>query len=508
MTEDTPETNAFQPEMAGTGARSLSEAAIENLRQRGGVFVGAVRATRMAMALTDPSLPGNPIVFANQSFLELSGYGLEEVLGQQPYFMNGPDTAPEDAARFRVALEEDRDEVLETVQYRKDGSRFVASLFLSAFKDEEGRTLHHFLSWGDVTARVDAASDAAALRAAQAVLKESEARLAAAFEVSPVGIGILDLDGRLILSNPEVKRFLPTDSIPSRDEQGQSRWLARDSNGERVDPSDWPSARALRGERAVPGLEMLYVDDDGSELWTRVASAPIRDSAGTISGAVVVVHDVTAFKKADERQRMLLAELQHRVRNVLAMIRSMVRRTAETSATVQDYSQHLEGRIGALARTQAMLTREPGRGVDLQSIVEGELLSIAAQARQYSCQGPPVTLAPKAAEVLSLAIHELATNAIKYGAFSGPGGRLEVSWSTRLRGSEMWLALHWIESGVADIGIPEREGFGMELITRRVPYELDGKGAVRVGADGISAVVELPLRGGPSLLETSAANDL
>src|SRR3712207_10345 len=139
--------NAFERDKPGTNARTDAEAAIEDLRQRGGLFVEAVRATRMAMALTDPTLPGNPIVFANQSFLDLSGYAMEEVLGQQPHFMNGPETDPDDAERFRRILAEDRDGVIETVQYAKDGRRFVATVLLTAFKDDEGTTLNHFLSW-------------------------------------------------------------------------------------------------------------------------------------------------------------------------------------------------------------------------------------------------------------------------------------------------------------------------------------------------------------------------
>lgn len=175
MTNRLPQANAFEPDKPGTAARASAEAAIKALQQRRGIFVDAVRATRMAMALTDPTLPGNPIVFANQSFLDLSGYGMEEVLGQQPYFMNGPDTDPEDADRFRRILERDEDGVVETVQYAKSGRRFVATVLLSAFKDEDGRTLHHFLSWADVTRRVDAEDEVASLRQAQGALMESEA---------------------------------------------------------------------------------------------------------------------------------------------------------------------------------------------------------------------------------------------------------------------------------------------------------------------------------------------
>ena len=163
--------------MKGTAARTRAEGAIEQLRKRGGVFVEAVRATRMPMVLTDPSLPGNPIVFANQAFLKLSGYRMDEVLGQQPHFMNGPATDPRDAAGFEESLRSDQDDIIETSQYRKDGSRFVATVLLSAFKDEEGRVLNHFMSWLDVTRRVQAEASIAELRQAQAEVRESEAQL-------------------------------------------------------------------------------------------------------------------------------------------------------------------------------------------------------------------------------------------------------------------------------------------------------------------------------------------
>jgi PAS domain S-box-containing protein len=133
------------------------------VRDLGGVFVEAVRAARMAMVLTDPALPGDPIVFANQAFLELSGYARDEVLGQGAHFMNGPDTDPDDAARFAQILADDEDGVVETIQYAKDGRRFVATVLLSAFKDSAGQTIHHFLTWADVTRRVEAETKSAAL---------------------------------------------------------------------------------------------------------------------------------------------------------------------------------------------------------------------------------------------------------------------------------------------------------------------------------------------------------
>ncbi|HEY6817437.1 MAG TPA: PAS domain S-box protein, partial [Croceibacterium sp.] len=193
MNKADPPANAFVPDMAGTTARTGAEEAIEALRARGGVFVDAVRATRIAMVLTDPTLPGNPIVFANQAFLELSGYTMDEVLGQQPYFMNGRRTDAADADNFRRALEEDRDVVIETVQYRKDESRFTATVLLSGFKDDDGTTLNHFLSWMDVSRRVEAEQEVIDQREMNRALRDSEEKYRSLFETMGQGYCELEL---------------------------------------------------------------------------------------------------------------------------------------------------------------------------------------------------------------------------------------------------------------------------------------------------------------------------
>jgi two-component sensor histidine kinase len=207
--------------------------------------------------------------------------------------------------------------------------------------------------------------------------------------------------------------------------------------------------------------------------------------------------------RAEQRQKLLLAELQHRVRNILATVRSIIHRSAETSDTLEDLSMHLEGRIDSMARTQVVLTRNPGAGVDLEDLLREELLSQAAGEARVSIEGPEVRLSPKAAEVLNLAVHELATNSIKYGALAGRDGRIVVAWTVNDRGATRWLRFAWIESGVrVATAAPRREGFGSELITRRVPYELGGSGAFDLKPGGIHCIIEFPLADRESILET------
>src|SRR3954449_8057172 len=165
--------NAFQDNLAGTDERTSSERHIENVREQGGVFVEAVRLTRMPMLVTDAAMPGNPIIFANRAFIELSGYTEDELLGQDAHFMNGEGTDPEAIRRYEAAITERRDETLEILQYRKDGSPFRAMLFASPVDDGQGTVTSHFLSYLDITRRYAAEEDLRALTS------ELEARVAA-----------------------------------------------------------------------------------------------------------------------------------------------------------------------------------------------------------------------------------------------------------------------------------------------------------------------------------------
>lgn len=165
--------NEFREGLADTADRTRSERQLDQLRQQGGVFVDAVRLTRMPMIVTDATLPGNPIVFANQAFLKLSGYELDEVTGQDPHFMNGPETDPETIRRYQAAMQAGRDENVEITQYRKDGRLFRAMLFASPLDDGQGTVLHHFMSYLDITRRHEAE------QALQHLTEELEAKVAA-----------------------------------------------------------------------------------------------------------------------------------------------------------------------------------------------------------------------------------------------------------------------------------------------------------------------------------------
>lgn len=245
---------------------------------------------------------------------------------------------------------------------------------------------------------------------------------------------------------------------------------------------------------------------DGVFRWIRDTAFPLYDSSGRVSRVAGISTDITDARRSAGHQAVLVAELQHRVRNLMAMISSIVWRTQDTAVSVQDYAQLLSGRMMSLARTQALLTRAANVGVCLRHLIDEELAAVAADASAYTLSGPAVTIPPKAAEVLSLAIHELATNALKYGALADDGGNITVTWTHERRPGDAWLQLHWQEQRPPSPGwhAPGRRGFGSALVEERVPYELAGMGTIVHEADGTCANIGFPLRGRDSILQTDA----
>jgi PAS domain S-box-containing protein len=261
--------------------------------------------------------------------------------------------------------------------------------------------------------------------------------------------------------------------------------------------------QALR-EGTAPNVRW-HVRKDGSRVFIDGQVVKLRYSDGRLRGFMIIGQDVTDRRRDEERQGVLLAELQHRVRNVLSMVRSIVSRGLGGDGTVAEFRADVVGRIAALARTQALLTRGVGAGVALQALVSDELMAHAAEEDRVSVSGPQINLASKAAEVVSLALHELATNAVKYGALGGPSGHVTISWHIETNPEGDWLRLIWQEHGV--VLAPDalrREGFGTELITRRVPYELKGHGRIDFNPDGLRCEIEFPLIPGESVLQTDA----
>lgn len=227
----------------------------------------------------------------------------------------------------------------------------------------------------------------------------------------------------------------------------------------------------------------------GGEMWVRFTGARADDHL------MGVLQDVNDRRRGEEQQALLMAELQHRVKNILAVVRSITTRSIESAGSLHDFSARFIGRLDALARTQGVLANRGAEGLRLDELIREELTALPGQDDgQVDANGPDVLLKDKAAEALALAIHELATNAVKYGALSRREGRIAIRWQVMNTGGGERLVFEWQEQGVRlPAKQPARSGFGRRLIERGLPYDLEAVTSLEFLPQGARCRIELPV---------------
>jgi PAS domain S-box-containing protein len=224
--------------------------------------------------------------------------------------------------------------------------------------------------------------------------------------------------------------------------------------------------------------------DNGRTLWMSSAASTRRDADGTPRRIIGVVRDVTERRSEDDARNTLVAELDHRVKNVLASVQSLAAQSARKTTSLDAFLKTFAGRLEAMASAHTLLTATRWRGADINNIAAAELGGLAPGQARWS--GPEVLLNPRATNALTLALHELATNAVKFGALSSDTGRVSVSWTVRTQGG---FELSWVERGGPPVNAPARRGFGATLLERVTGRELGGEAKIDFLAGGVRAVI-------------------
>ncbi|AOH82920.1 two-component system sensor histidine kinase/response regulator [Sphingomonas panacis] len=196
-------------------------------------------------------------------------------------------------------------------------------------------------------------------------------------------------------------------------------------------------------------------------------------------------------QQAGARQELLIAELNHRVRNILGVIRGLIRQSQPSDDAVKDYVKMVDGRIHALARAHNQITDDHWGPAPIQALIDAEAAAFVDEYERVISEGAPVLLNPQAYSTMALVIHELVTNSTKYGSLSVPEGRVRIDWR---RNDDNDLVLTWRESGGPPVQAPTRKGFGTTIIDRSVPYDLGGAAKVVYESDGVEAFFRIPAR--------------
>jgi PAS domain S-box-containing protein len=256
-----------------------------------------------------------------------------------------------------------------------------------------------------------------------------------------------------------------------------------------VHPEDWMSltevAREMSNGARTQQIEFRVVRPNGEVRWCIGTAAASVDEKGKLVRINGVTIDITDRKEADERQVLLAREVDHRARNTLAVIQSIIRLTR--AKNVDDYVHAVEGRIKALARAHTLLSDSRWRGADLATLVAEELAPYRA-GDKIRCGGPDVSLQPATAQGLALALHELATNAAKHGALSSPAGKVTLEWELE---SEA-LTLRWSEFGGPPVSEPSSHSFGLKVIAASIEQQLGGKAEFKWVPAGLQCQMTIP----------------
>jgi PAS domain S-box-containing protein len=339
----------------------------------------------------------------------------------------------------------------------------------------------------------------AELEAANADLRRSEEHLRLVFEsATEYAIFTVDTEGCVTSWNSGARRILGYEAEEILGQPGEVIFLPEDRAAR---AAEIELCKALEEGRAAD--DRWHLRKDGSRFWASGQVMPLRDASGTLRGFLKILRNQTERRRVEERGALLLRELDHRVKNTLAVVQAVAAQTLRQAGISPELCSAFDSRLVALARSHDMLAQGGWEGALLSEAVERTLEPYAAQSggggrasQRILTSGPPVRLASSTVVTLNLGLHELATNAVKYGALSVPAGRVEVTWRLERAaqpGAPPVLEILWRERSGPPVRPPERRGFGSRLLERGLAREAGGEVALDFLPEGVECRIRLPL---------------
>ncbi len=453
----------------------------EGLRKREQAFRELLEALPGAVYTTDAR---GRVTFFNRAAVDIWGsrprLGYTQWGGAWPLFhLDGTPMADEDSP-LAVTLREDRPiRDVEVIGERPDGTRVHFIPFPTPLHDESGA----------LVGAVNMLIDITALKRTEAALRDSETRLRQALTAGRVIA--FEWDPRTGLSQRSENAAEILGCEPRQAADGvRNTFLAR------VHPEDRAGFKAhvygVLPDNPAYSATFRYLHLDGHVVWLEETAEAEFDAAGGFVRLKGVTRDVSERKRAEERQNLLIAELDHRVKNVLACVSAVAQRSREGSPSIDEFLQVLDGRILSMANTHALLSRARWLGVHLADLVRRELAPWVGEGNAV-VEGPDIMLTADATQSLAMVLHELVTNAAKYGALSTPTGHVSVRWERQLNGNaSAGLAMEWRETDGPPVVAPIRSGYGTSVIEDLIPYELGGAVDLTFAADGVRCRIAVP----------------
>ncbi|MFL5280501.1 MAG: sensor histidine kinase [Rhodopila sp.] len=329
-------------------------------------------------------------------------------------------------------------------------------------------------------------TDVTAQRRAEVALRDSQVLLRTVIETAPGPTYAKDLQGRMMLANHHTLTILDK-SWSAVDGRTDREFLDDTAQAEAVMAND---RRIMESGQPATVEEAIGHEYGHGRIWLSTKT-PMRDLDDWVTGLVGVSVEITELKRVEDRLRLMVNELNHRVKNTLATVQAIASQTLRR--TDPEVRLTLEARLRALAAAHDVLTQENWEGASLHDVIDGVLAPHggAAQA-QFEITGPPLRLQPRAAVALSMGLHELTTNALKYGALSSAAGMVAIRWMIR-PGDQPQLRIDWIERGGPPVTAPATRGFGTRLLERGLAQDLAGAVQLAFAPEGFVCSIDAPL---------------
>jgi PAS domain S-box-containing protein len=375
----------------------------------------------------------------------------------------------------------------EVVLRRPDGSEITVLVNIDPLFDEDGRLVGAVNCFQDISRRVEA----------ERRLAERERWYHGLLEALPTAVYTTDAAGRITFYNEAAAEFWGCRPLIGSAEWCGS-WRLYRTDGTPLQHDECPMAIALKERRPVRGAEAVAERPDGTRVPFMPFPTPLFDEEGRLVGGVNMLVDLTRQKRdqaalAEEARRLkvLLDELNHRVKNTLATVQSLASQTFRDGSVPAEVREAFEGRLQALSRTHTQLSRGGWEAAELCALLEDLFRPYRLGGEErIRMRGTPVRLPAQTALILAMVLHELAANAAKYGALSRPEGRLDVSWSVDLGGR---LGIAWTERGGPPVSAPARRGFGSRLLEHGIKRQLQGSADIDFAPAGVRCTIALPL---------------
>ncbi|MFZ4688790.1 MAG: sensor histidine kinase [Polymorphobacter sp.] len=317
----------------------------------------------------------------------------------------------------------------------------------------------------------------------------------ALFREAPTPLMVLDTEFRFVAAN---NCYLGVTGRTWSDLDGQFVFDAFPDTPERQENIMRAFVLALAGEGNTLKNNVFAIDrpkDGFQDVWWTCEQLPVRNATGAIIGVMQHSRDVSNEVAAERMRDAISKEYDHRVRNILTKVSAIARRTAAHSGSTQAFIADFDPRISSMARAHQLLVEGGWERMSLSELVASEMEPYATPEilghHAIDFGGPVVALSSRVAQALGMALHELATNAVKYGALSRPGGQLHVNWS--VNASTGAVLFRWTETGVRGLGTPSPSGFGSTIIDRILPAEIAGTVARDFTPDGLVCTIEIPV---------------